>query len=121
MNCGQKYSLSWLIYETLYKNKYILHCKVQLTKEYLCTSNKETDWIFGTLYVEIIIVIDAFINIYDAMLKGLDNMKQPAAILVLQYWYYNTGTTILVHNTGNTSILPVSSSICNTGTDTGKY
>ena len=38
----------------------------------------------------------------------LDNMKQPAAILVLQYWY-----TILV--------IPVSSSICNTGTDTGKY
>ena len=37
-----------------------------------------------------------------------DNMKQPAAILVLQYWY-----TILV--------IPVSSSICNTGTDTGKY
>ena len=35
-------------------------------------------------------------------------MKQPAAILVLQYWY-----TILV--------IPVSSSICNTGTDTGKY
>ena len=33
----------------------------------------------------------------------------------------DTGTTILVHNTGNTSILPVSSSICNTGTDTGKY
>jgi hypothetical protein len=40
--------------------------------------------------------------------KNLDNMKQPAAILVLQYWY-----TILV--------IPVSSSICNTGTDTGKY
>ena len=34
-------------------------------------------------------------------------LKQPAAILV--------------HNTGNTSILPVSYSICNTGTDTGKY
>jgi hypothetical protein len=33
----------------------------------------------------------------------------------------DTGTTILVHNTGNTSILPVASSICNTGTDTGKY
>ena len=33
----------------------------------------------------------------------------------------DTGTTILVHNTGNTRILPVSSSICNTGTDTGKY
>ena len=29
----------------------------------------------------------------------------------------DTGTTILVHNTGNTSILPVSSSICNTGTE----
>jgi hypothetical protein len=37
-----------------------------------------------------------------------DNVKQPAVILVLQYWY-----TILV--------IPVSSSICNTGTDTGKY
>jgi hypothetical protein len=42
---------------------------MQLTKEYLCTSNKETDRIFGTLYVEINIVIDAFINIYGAMLK----------------------------------------------------
>ena len=41
-------------------------------------------------------------------IKTLDNMKQPAAILVLQYSY-----TILV--------IPVSSSICNTGTDTGKY
>jgi hypothetical protein len=39
--------------------------------------------------------------------KCKDNMKKPAAILV--------------HNTGITSILPVSSSICNTGTDTGKY
>ena len=34
--------------------------------------------------------------------QQMDNMKQPAAILVLQYWY-----TILV--------IPVSSSICNTG------
>jgi hypothetical protein len=33
----------------------------------------------------------------------------------------DTGTTILVHNTGNPSILPVSSSICNIGTYTGKY
>jgi hypothetical protein len=33
----------------------------------------------------------------------------------------DTGTTILVHNTGITGILPVSSSICNTATDTGKY
>jgi hypothetical protein len=40
--------------------------------------------------------------------KIMDNMKQPAVILVLQYWY-----TILV--------IPVFSSIYNTGTDTGKY
>ena len=47
-------------------------------------------------------------NLWVLMLcRSFDNMKQPAAILV--------------HNTGNTSILPVSSSICNTGTDTGKY
>ena len=33
----------------------------------------------------------------------------------------DTGITSIVHNTGITSILPESSSICNTGTDTGKY
>jgi hypothetical protein len=33
----------------------------------------------------------------------------------------DTGITSIVHNTGNTSILPESSSIWNTGTDTGKY
>ena len=33
----------------------------------------------------------------------------------------NTGITSIVHNTGITSIQPESSSICNTGTDTGKY
>ena len=33
----------------------------------------------------------------------------------------DTGITSIVHNTGITSIVPVSSSICNTGTDTGKY
>jgi hypothetical protein len=32
----------------------------------------------------------------------------------------DTGITSIVHNTGITSILPESSSICNTGTDTGK-
>jgi hypothetical protein len=31
----------------------------------------------------------------------------------------DTGITSIVHNTGITSILPESSSICNTGTDTG--
>jgi hypothetical protein len=41
----------------------------------------------------------------------LDKMKQPAAILV-----FNTGNTSIVHSTGITSILPQSSSICNTGT-----
>ena len=34
---------------------------------------------------------------------------------------HNTGITSIVHNTGITSILPESSSICSTGTDTGKY
>jgi hypothetical protein len=38
--------------------------------------------------------------------EKLDNMKQPAAILVLPVLY---------------TILPESSSICNTGTDTGRY
>ena len=33
----------------------------------------------------------------------------------------DTGITSIVHNTGNTSILPESSSIWNTGTDIGKY
>jgi hypothetical protein len=33
----------------------------------------------------------------------------------------DTGIISIVHNTGITSILPESSSICNTGTDTGKY
>jgi hypothetical protein len=33
----------------------------------------------------------------------------------------DTGITSMVHNTGITSILSESSSICNTGTDTGKY
>jgi hypothetical protein len=42
-------------------------------------------------------------------------------LLVYEAAGRDTGTTILVHNTGNTSILPVSSSICNTGTGTGKY
>ena len=43
-------------------------------------------------------------------------------ILVIPVFYqYLPVSAILVHNTGNTSILPVSSSICNTGTDTGKY
>jgi hypothetical protein len=52
-----------------------------------------------------------------------DNMKQPAAILVLQYWYtilvipvfyqYLPVSAILVQILVNTSI-PVSSSICNT-------
>jgi hypothetical protein len=31
----------------------------------------------------------------------------------------DTGITSIVHNTG--TVLPESSSICNTGTDTGKY
>ena len=53
----------------------------------------------------------------------LDNMKQPAAILVLQYWYtilvvpvFSQNlpvSAILVQILVNTSI-PVSSSICNT-------
>jgi hypothetical protein len=47
-------------------------------------------------------------------------------ITVRFYEYYetagrDTGITSIVHNTGITSILPESSSICNTGTDTGKY
>ena len=42
-----------------------------------------------------------------------DNMNQPASILVLPVLY-----TILA---GIISILPESSSICNTGTYTGKY
>ena len=33
----------------------------------------------------------------------------------------DTGINSIVHNTGITSILPESYSICNTGTDTGKY
>jgi hypothetical protein len=42
----------------------------------------------------------------------------------LFYGYYLPTNLKLIQNidnTGNTSILPVSSSICNTGTDTGKY
>jgi hypothetical protein len=81
--------------------------------------------IFQNLPVSAILVLPVFSRIFQ----------------YLQYWYYqyfpessnicntgitsifrrDTGITILVHNTGNTSILPVSSSICNTGTDTGKY
>jgi hypothetical protein len=38
-------------------------------------------------------------------------------ILFKQFGYYEAAG----HDTGITSILPASSSICNTGTDTGKY
>ena len=43
---------------------------------------------------------------------------------IIQYWYYEYYTILVLpvlYNTGITSILPESSSICNTGTDTGKY
>ena len=60
----------------------------------------------------LVMFLTGFISKYHNDLLALDvfsdNMKQPAAILLLQYWY-----TILV--------IPVSSSICNTVTDTGKY
>ena len=42
-------------------------------------------------------------------------MKQPAVILIVPV------LCNIVHNTGIASILPESSSICNTDTDTGKY
>jgi hypothetical protein len=57
------------------------------------------------------------------LVKEGDDMKEPAAILVLQYWYtillipvfyqYLPVSAILVQILVNTSI-PVSSSICNT-------
>ena len=40
----------------------------------------------------------------------------------LNVWkYLASQNEAAVRDTGNTSILPESSSICNTGTDTGKY